>query len=150
MTVKIELAIVGAALFGLGAFVAMQGASASEADAPKAIDHFSQADFNAFDRGFAYGDGTCSVGLKRHEICFGKSPYEAALTRGQVLSQRVPAISAEFRVIVETELKSPNLQTTRFGQTLVLIDPETRIVHDILHLDAPDYDTGQREDYVPS
>lgn len=150
MTVKIELAIVGAALFGLGAFVAMQGANASESDTPKALDHFSEADFNAFDRGFSHGDGTCAVGLERHEICFGKSPYETTLTRGQALSSRVPAISAEFRVIVETDLKSPNLQTTRFGQTLVLIDPDTRIVHDILHLDAPDYDTGQREDFTPS
>ena len=46
----------------------------------------------------------------------------------------VPLVAAEFRVIVETDLKDPALRTVRFGQTLALVDPETRVVVDQMRL----------------
>lgn len=150
MTLKIELAIAGAALFGFGVFVAMQGAEANEPVSVQPVDAFTQHDFLAFDREFELNNQTCAVGLQRHDLCLGQSPLEAKLKRGEMLPDYVPALSAEFRVIVETDLKNASFQTVRFGRTLMLIDPVTRIVHDIMHLDAPDFVTAQQEDFAPA
>lgn len=150
MTLKIELAIAGTALFGFGAFVAMQGADAIEPAPVTPVSSFTKTDFDAFDRAFEWNEDVCVVGLKRHDLCLGQSPLESQLKRGEALPDFVPALSAEFRVIVETDLKDASLQTVRFGRTLLLVDPQTRIVHDILHLDAPDYETALQEDFSPA
>ncbi len=150
MTLKIELAVAGTTLFVLGAFVAMQGADAIESVAVEPVDVFTPHDFAAFDREFEWHGETCVVGLERHGLCLGQSPLESQLKRGEILPDYVPALSAEFRVIVETDLKNASYQTVRFGRTLLLIDPETRVVHDILHLDAPDYETAQQDNFTPA
>ena len=61
----------------------------------------------------------------------------------------MPALGAEFRIIVETALKSDNLRTVRYGQTLVLIDAKTREVKDILRLNAPDFMAAQADTTQP-
>ena len=137
-TLKFEFAMVGAALFTLGAFYAWQTSKADTAG-PPTLAHFTSADYHAFDRDFQMDGETCAVGFRDHRICFGISPYEPVLKRGEVLPEGVPTLAAEFRVIVETELKAEGLQTVRFGRTLALVDPETRQVHDILRLDAPSF-----------
>ncbi len=150
MTLKIELAIAGTALFGFGAFVAMQGADATEPVQVKPVNAFTQHDFVAFDRAFDWNGKNCVVGLERHDLCLGQSPLESKLKRGEELPDYVPALSAEFRVIVETDLKNASYQTVRFGRTLLLIDPVTRVVHDIMHLDAPDFETAQQDNFTPA
>ena len=138
-TLKFEFAMMGAALLVLGAFAAWQGSRAAAPAAEAAVTHFTAADFRAFDRDFQMDGETCAVGFRAHRICFGTSPYEEALQRGASLPAYMPALSAEFRVIVETDLKAEGLQTVRFGRTLALVDPDTREVHDILRLDAPSF-----------
>ncbi|HPE47601.1 MAG TPA: hypothetical protein PLR76_04360 [Hyphomonas sp.] len=145
MTLKIEFAIMGSALFGAGAFYAVKGNPVAEA-APVAVSHFTQADYNAFDRNFQMDGQTCAVGFRDHRICFGASPYEAELQDGDILPAYMPALSAEFRVIVETDLKADGLQTVRFGRSLALIDPETRQVRDVLRLDAPNFRLAREPD----
>lgn len=141
-TLKIELAIAGAALFALGAFVATRPPEA-EAVQASGLTEFTQADFAAFDRNFEMDGSMCQVGLKRDRICFGGSPVEQTLAPGMTLPPEVPMVGAEFRVIVVTELKSDTLRTVRFGRSLVLVDPKTRYVHDVIALSAADFDKAR-------
>jgi hypothetical protein len=141
-TFRLELLSAGGALALLGLFLGGQ-AFRSEASDRAPVSYFTNADFDAFDRAFDLDGQACDVGFKAHRICFGVSPYETDLVQGAVLPVHVPALSAEFRVIVETDLKADHLQTVRFGRTLALIEPQTRQVHDILRLDAPDYQVAR-------
>lgn len=139
-TLKLEMAIAGAALFALGAFIATRpdGAEAIS-DQPAGARAFSESDFNAFSRGFLIRETPCAIGLEAQKICFTPAPIEKKLEIGMVIPEDVPLVAAEFRVIVMTDLKDEALRTVRFGQTLVLIDPETRVVVDMLRLSAPHY-----------
>ncbi len=148
-TLKIELAIAGAALFALGAFVATRP-QAAEAVQASGLTQFTEADFAAFDRNFDLDGDTCKVGLKRDRLCFGGSPVEAILAPGMTLPAEVPMVGAEFRVIVVTELKADNLRTIRFGRSLALVDPATRHVHDVVSLSAPAYEKARPATVYPA
>ncbi|MBA3068171.1 MAG: hypothetical protein FP825_06810 [Hyphomonas sp.] len=138
-TLKFEMVMAGLALFALGAFVATRPTSAEAAAIePVAARAFTEADFARFDRGFVLDKARCAVGMQRYKMCFAPSPLEARMQTGMVVPQDVPLVTAEFRVIVETTLKEEPLRTVRFGQTLALVDPETRIVVDMIRLTAPD------------
>lgn len=137
-TLKIEMAFAGAALFTLGAFFATRpsGAEAGPVDAAP-VRAFTQTDFAVFDRGFMLADQPCQVGLEKQNLCFAPSPLETRIQPGAVVEPDVPLVAAEFRVIVETDLKDPGLRTVRFGQTLALVDPETRVIVDLMRLNPP-------------
>jgi hypothetical protein len=139
---KIEAGIIGAACLALGTFLHVQ-THQQEVAGPSSVDHFTQYDYDVFDRDFALAGSTCEVGLKSQKLCLANSPLEKQVRRGEILPAFMPAMPAEFRVILETSLKNENLRTVRYGQTLVLLDAETRRVEDVLHLTAPDYVTAQ-------
>jgi len=141
-TLKIELAIAGAALFALGAFVATRPPEA-EAVQASGLTQFTKADFAAFDRNFEMDGATCDVGLKRERLCFGRSPLETRLAPGMILPPEVPVMGAEFRVIVVTELKADTLRTIRFGRSLALVDPQSRQVQDVIVLTAPTFEKAR-------
>lgn len=141
-TLKIELAIAGAALFALGAFVATRPPEA-EAVQTAGLTQFTKADFAAFDRDFDMDGGTCEVGLKRDRICFGGSPLETILQPGMTLPREIPMVGAEFRIIVVTELKDDTLRTVRFGRSLALVNPQTRYVQDVIDLSADRFDDAR-------
>lgn len=143
-TLKFEMAAAGIALFALGAFVATRptGANAAALD-PVGVRSFSQADFDRFDRGFMLDQQPCAVGLERHKMCFAPSPLEVGLQPGMTLAADVPLLSAEFRIIVDADLKDAGLRTMRFGQTLVLLDPDTREIVDMLRLTAADLEAAR-------
>jgi hypothetical protein len=134
-TLKIEMAVAGAALFALGTFLGTRpsGAQAGTVEAAP-VRAFTEADYAVFDRGFILDSQPCMVGLERQNICFSPSPLEARIHTGAVVPLDVPLVAAEFRVIVETDLKDPALRTVRFGQVLALVDPETRVVVDQMQL----------------
>lgn len=139
-TLKFEMAIAGLALFALGAFVATRPTSADAAAIePAATRAFTEADFALFDRGFLLDDAPCAVGMERYKMCFTPSPLEARMHTGAIVAADVPLVTVEFRVIVETTLKEEPLQTVRFGQSLALVDPESRMVVDMIRLTAPDF-----------
>jgi hypothetical protein len=139
-SLQIELAVLGTALFALGVFVALQSASAdTERTSESTVATFSESDFAAFDRAFQFGSQTCDVGLKSHRICFGTSPHEARLAKGETLPADLPVLPAEFPIIVLTDLKTEGLQTVRFGRTIALIERNTRRIEDVMHLTAPNY-----------
>jgi len=62
----------------------------------------------------------------------------------------VPLVAAEFRVIVETDLKDQSLRTVRFGQSLALVDPETREIVDLIRLSATDYASARPDGLTKS
>jgi hypothetical protein len=66
------------------------------------------------------------------------------------LPPEVPMVGAEFRVIVVTELKAENLRTIRFGRSLALVDPQTRLVQDVISLSAPAYDQARPQAVYPT
>ncbi|HRK69239.1 MAG TPA: hypothetical protein PKY73_16930 [Hyphomonas sp.] len=139
-TFKFEMAMAGLALFALGAFIATRPNDAeATAEKPVGTRAFSESDFNSFSRGFLLGETPCAVGLETQKICFMPAPIEKKLESGMVIPDDVPLVAAEFRVIVMTDLKDERLRTVRFGQTLALVDPETRTVVDLLRLSAPHY-----------
>jgi hypothetical protein len=124
-SLKIEMAIAGAALFTLGAFVATRPTDA-EASAAQPVER-----------------GTCEVGFVQHSICFTASPLEARMAPGMIVPADVPLVAAEFRVVVETDLKDQSLRTVRFGRSLALVDPETRRIVDMIRLTAPDFGSAR-------
>lgn len=138
---KIEMAIAGVALVALGAFYASRPQMAEAV--PVGVSRFSAADYAAFDRNFEMDGRLCEIGLRRDRLCFGASPVDALLVPGVVLPPHIPIMGAEFRVIVETDLKAENLRTIRFGQTLALVDPATRRIEDVLNLAAPSFDEAR-------
>lgn len=138
----LEYGILGTVCAGAGLFFAFAGNPVAPQDR-KAVDTFTVADFDRFDRGFEMNGNTCDVGMKSQKLCFRTSPLEDKLVIGEPLPRYAPVIGAEFRIIVETDLKTPDLLTARYGQTLILIDPKTRIVKDKLHLTAMDYATAR-------
>ncbi len=134
-TLKMEMAFAGVALFALGAFMATRPTQAdAEALNIVAVRAFTAADHAAFDLDFMLDGEPCAVGLERQKVCFAPSPLEARIHPGAVVPADVPLVAAEFRVIVETDLKDPSLRTVRFGQTLALVDPETRVIVDLMRL----------------
>ena len=142
MTWRIEL---GAAAVTMGAAL-MWGASADSAlDAPRLEqpDHFTHADYQAFDRDFRFGGTVCEVGLKRKGICFGVSPFEDGLSEGQTIPASLPDMPAEFPVILKTQLKADGLETWRFGRALVLVRSGTREIEDVMYLTAPYDERGE-------
>lgn len=154
-TLKLEMAVAGIALFALGVFIATRPDDAEASlQQPAGARAFSQADFEAFDRGFLIGETPCAVGLERFRLCFLPAPIEKKLEPGMVIPDHVPLVAAEFRVIVMTDLKDETLRTVRFGQTLALIEPESRTVVDMLRLSASQYreartPAGEVQDLAP-
>jgi hypothetical protein len=115
--------------------------------------HFTQADYQAFDRDFSLDGEPCMVGVKRKGVCFGASPFEASLASGSTIPLTSPDMPAEFPVILQTELKAAGLETWRFGRSLVLVKAGTRDIVDVMDLNAPYQEQGSamlasREDVV--
>jgi len=105
---------------------------------------FTQTDFDAFDRGFPHEDSTCEIGLEASKICLTPSPMEDRVIKGEALPASVPAMSANMRVLLALELKTQGLKTVQYGQTLALIEPKTRVVKDLLRLDAESFTEARR------
>lgn len=138
MTIKIELAAIGATLLGAAGFWAVEQPLAQPAPLERQA-NFSQADYTAFDRGFRHGREMCAVGLAKDRICFQPSPLEAQLAKGETLASHVPLLPAEFPILVATPAKAEHQQLVRFGRSLALIDPETRMVEDVIRLEQPNF-----------
>ncbi|MEO0884214.1 MAG: hypothetical protein AAFY34_16025 [Pseudomonadota bacterium] len=138
MTLKIELAALGLTLAGAAGFLAVEQPLAEPAPLER-HDTFAEADFDAFDRNFRHGREVCAVGIEKDRLCFQYSPLEGQLVEGQALAAHIPLLPAEFPILVATPAKSEHQQLVRFGRSLALIDPETRLVEDVIRLDQQSY-----------
>lgn len=140
MTLKTEIAIVALTLAGAAAYVYTQDVFAVQTPvAAERTSTFTQADFTAFDRGFDVDGTVCAVGIAAQDYCFTPSPLEDRLQSGSVLDASIPVLSARYRVLAQLAPKVETLKTAQYGQTLVLIEPDTRMVRDVLILDAASF-----------
>lgn len=141
---KLEAGIVGAAALTLSVFLSVM-LTRPAALRVQPLGHFIQADYDAFDRNFELAEGLpCEIGLAAQQICLHISPVERDIVRGERLPDYIPDPGTNFRVVVETRLKDERFRTVVYGQTLVLVDPRTRRVRDVLHLVAPDVVSSPR------
>lgn len=142
MTWRIEL---GAAAITMGVALICGAGADSVLGEPRLErpDHFTRADYQAFDRDFVFDGAVCDVGLKRKEICFDASPFENSLAKGQPVPSSLPDMPAEFPVILKTQLKADGLETWRFGRSLLLVESGTREIVDVMQLTAPDREHGE-------
>lgn len=106
---------------------------------PTPVNHFQEADFQIYDHNFETKGQTCETGIQEKGICFVHSPLEDIIYKGAQLPGHLPAVSAEFPIILETPLKASHLQTVRFGHKVALYDPQTRIFVDVMDLHAKDF-----------
>lgn len=139
MLLKFELGMAGLAL-GVAAIWGANADPILEQPVLVRYDHFTDADYQAFDREFEFEGRTCKVGVEQRDICFGSSPLEKALSVGSAVPANLPYMPAEFPVILKTDLKDENLQTWRLGRSLVLVSRDTHKVVDLLDLSAPAQD----------
>lgn len=135
---RLEAGIVGGAALALSVFLSVM-MTLPRTSVVQPVDHFIQADYDAFDRNFELTNGLrCDVGLAAQKICLYKSPVERDIVRGERLPDYIPDLGTNFRVVLETSLKDEQFRTVVYGQTLVLLEPRSRMVKDVLRLTAPD------------
>lgn len=138
MTLKIEMAALAATVMGAGAWVlSAEPLEPPQKEIPEA--GFVQEDYAAFDREFVMAGSSCELGLADDGLCFSRSTLETSIVAGAPLPENALMMSAELRVLLATSLKPQPLKTVRVGHTLALVDPETRVVQDVLRLSAPTY-----------
>ena len=130
------MGIAGLAI-GAGALWAAKASPILEETPTERVERFTEQDYSSFDRNFDYEGRTCEVGLRRNGICFSRSPAEAALGAGDIVPAQLPAMPAEFPVIVKTALKADGLETWRYGRSLYLVRSGNREIVDVMHLDTP-------------
>jgi len=148
MSIKVEIGVVLAtALMGMGVFQTTK--PLEPVQTPERASAFSAADYAAFDRDITVKGEPCEVGLNRGALCFTSSPLQGRIVEGEPVPASIPLLAAEFPILVALPMKSETQKLLRYGTVLALIDSETRIVEDMLHIDAGTFadasSTGQTE-----
>jgi len=145
MSIKVELGLVAFTAFvGLGVF---HTEKPLEPRAPiERMSTFVAEDYAAFDRDFTIDGEICEVGLERRKMCFTPSPLQASIIEGTEIPSNVPLLAAEFPILVELPVKQSSLKLVRYGTTLALIDAESRMVEDVLYIDANTFADASRAD----
>lgn len=130
-------------LYGMTAAVIGGGALSLSAWSSPTTNHletrFSQADYTAFDRNFEQDGRTCEVGMRDQGFCYGASHLEDRIIRGEPFPENMYPLAVEWRASLNMPQKPGSLKTVRIGQTLALMDRETRMVIDTMTLEATDY-----------
>ena len=146
MTWKIELAALAITAASVGGY--LYKADLFSQPAVTYHQSFTQADFEAFDRDFQMREKSCAIGLKSANVCLPDYKASGDVRIGEPLPKDVPALGVNMRVLIALDTKDPDLKTVRFGQTLVLIEPRTEIVRDMLRLDAPSYASARNPELI--
>lgn len=134
------------AALGGSALAVAAHATPAETTGPGALDRtFTQADYVAFTRNFQTAAGECSVGFSERGLCFEASHLEGRIVEGEPFPSDMYPLALEWRASLALPRKSEDLKTARIGQTLVLMDRETRLVVDTMRLGETDFAsaTGQ-------
>jgi len=134
MSIKLELGALILTMVGASGFmlIAEPVNSASPVDR---VSHFSNVDYNAFDRDFIADGKPCQVGIAKHRLCFNDSPLQTRIAKGEVLNHQIPVMAAEFPILVAVPPKASHQKLLRYGQALVLMNEDTKMVEDIMYLD---------------
>jgi hypothetical protein len=120
-----------AAAVGGGALALSAHSSVSNTGADTS---FTKSDEAVFDRGFQLADRACDVGYAAQKLCFEHSPLERRIVEGEPFPETVYPLALEWRANLALDRKVPELKTVRIGQTIALMDRDTRMVVDKLEL----------------
>ncbi|MEO9971122.1 MAG: hypothetical protein ABJG15_15095 [Hyphomonadaceae bacterium] len=144
MSIKVEIGlVVFTALAGLGVF---HTSAPLEPQAPtERASVFAAADYAAFDRDFVLDGDTCQVGLERRKMCFTASPLQTRIIEGRAIPTDIPVLAAEFPILVAQPVKAESQRLLRYGTVLALIDEDTRMVEDVLYIDASTFADAARQ-----
>ena len=131
MKLNIDHVLMGiaVALIG-GGFLALSAHSSTQDEG--LASNFTSSDKVSFDTNFKSANGQCDVGLAKHGICFEPSPLEQRIELGEPFPENMFPLAIEWRAGLALDQKAPDLKTVRVGQTLILMDRETRTVIDML------------------
>ena len=133
-------------LYGLAAAVvggAALSLSAYSSPAPGQLEQrFSPEDYAAFDRNFELSGDVCTVGVRERGLCFSESHLEDRVVKGETFPANMYPLALEWRADLRMPRKPNHLKTVRIGQTVALMDRETRMIVDTMQLDALDFATA--------
>ncbi|WP_084398656.1 hypothetical protein [Henriciella aquimarina] len=131
------------ALVGLAVATVGGGAlalTAHSAPVPTDPQHqFTRADYAAFTRNFETDGANCAVGFQERSLCFETSHLENRIVEGQPFPENMYPLALEWRANLALTRKDQSLKTVRIGQTLALMERDTRMVVDTMHLGETDY-----------
>jgi len=143
MSIKVEIGVaIATALIGMGVVHQTQPLE-PQAPVERSI-AFSADDYAAFDRDFDAKGTPCAVGLERRKMCFTASPLQTRVIEGEPIPANMPLLAAEFPILVALPVKEESQKLLRYGTVLALIDKDTRMVEDILYIDADNYADAAR------
>ena len=143
MSIKVEIGVaIATALIGMGVVHQTQPLE-PQAPAQRST-AFNADDYVAFDRDFVAKGAPCAVGLERRDMCFTASPLQTRIIEGEPVPTNMPLLAAEFPILVALPIKEKSQKLLRYGTVLALIDKDTRIVEDLLYIDADNYADASR------
>ena len=143
MSIKMEIgAAIATALIGMGVVHQTQPLAPQAPVERTAV--FSANDYAAFDRDFLAKDASCAVGLERRKMCFTASPLQTRVIEGEPIPTDMPLLAAEFPILVALPIKDESQKLLRYGTVLALINEDTRMVEDLLYIDAENYADASR------
>lgn len=133
MKLSLDHILSAAAVAAIGGGALALSAHSSETATTTAA-AFSAADQAVFDRNFQLADRTCEVGYAEQDLCFERSPLETQIVKGEPFPETMYPLALEWRANLALDRKAPELKTVRLGQTVALMDRESRMVIDKLDL----------------
>lgn len=127
-------ALTAAALGGGALAMAAHSAPTPEPDGP--VQTFTRSDRNTFSS-YETANGVCDAGFAPRDLCFSASPLEKRIVKGERFPEDMYALALEWRAKLALTRKTDGLKTVRIGQTIALMDRESRKIVDTMRLGGP-------------
>lgn len=106
----------------------------SDASNARETTQFTQADEAVFARNFKIGDSECDVGFAGRDHCFDASPLEGRVVEGEKFPDNMYPLALEWRAELAMTKKDSAFKTVRVGQTIALMERDSRKVVDVMRL----------------
>ena len=133
MKLNIDHILTGLAVAAIGGGALALSAHSSVSTAA-AETQFTAADEAVFDRNFQISDRSCDVGFADQQLCFERTPIEDRIQVGKAFPETMYPLALEWRAKLALDQKADNLKTVRIGQSVILMDRDTRMVVDKIDL----------------
>lgn len=137
MKYNIDYILTGLAVAAIGGGALALSAHSSVTNSAAAT-QFTASDTAAFDRNFQVADRDCEVGFAAQQLCFERTALEDRISIGEPFPETMYPLALEWRANLALERKAENLKTVRIGQSIILMERDTRMVVDKIDL------SGQR------
>ncbi len=134
---NIDYILTGLAVAAIGGG-ALALSAHSSTTASSVATQFTANDTAVFDRNFEIADRNCDVGYAAQKLCFERTALEDRIEVGEMFPETMYPLALEWRANLALERKADNLKTVRIGQSIILMERDTRMVVDKMDL------SGQR------